>query len=271
MSDDQSSYLRQLLVTAELREPALRSAIAALELPTGSSGLDVGCGAGLQCVLLAEAVGPNGHVTGVDVSEEFLDHGRDLLDRAGLSQRVSLREGSAADLPFEDDAFDWAWSVDCVGYGAWEPLPLLREMARVVRPGGTVASLGWSSEQLLPGHPELEARLKGTAIGLAPFRRELGPERHFPRTLGWLRALGLTDLRALTFAGGAHAPLSTNDRLALEALLDMRWPGAEDELSADDLAEFERLLCRESPDFVLDHPDYYAFFTYSMFSGRVPD
>jgi demethylmenaquinone methyltransferase/2-methoxy-6-polyprenyl-1,4-benzoquinol methylase len=54
------------------------------------------------------------------------------------------------------------------------------------------------------------------------------------------------------------------------ALLEMRWPGVQSEVSQEDWAEFQRLCQPESPDFILDLPDYYAFFTYSMFQGKVP-
>jgi demethylmenaquinone methyltransferase/2-methoxy-6-polyprenyl-1,4-benzoquinol methylase len=49
----------------------------------------------------------------------------------------------------------------------------------------------------------------------------------------------------------------------------MRWPDVASELSADDLKEFQRLCMSDSPDSILNSPDYYAFFTYTMFSGRV--
>lgn len=267
----ESEYLRNLLVSAKLREPALCDAIRALDLPLGSRGLDVGCGAGLQCLLLAEAVGPDGHVTGVDPGVEFLQYGRGLVGDAGLSERIALEEGRAEQLPFDDDAFDWAWSVDCVVYGPWDPLPPLHEMMRVVRPGGTVAVLAWSSEKLLPGYPVLEARLQATKPGLAPFSRDMPPERHFPRALGVLREAGLTELRAHTFAGSAHAPLSDDTRTALLSLFEMRWPGVESELDPEELAELDRLRRPGSPDFILDHPDYSALFTYSMFVGKVPE
>ncbi|MEJ2303365.1 MAG: hypothetical protein P8Y14_17710 [Anaerolineales bacterium] len=84
-------------------------------------------------------------------------------------------------------AFDWAWSVDCVGYAPIEPLPLVKELARVVKPGGRVAILAWSSEKLLPGYPVLEAHLNATSSGIAPFVRGKKPELHFTRALGWLR------------------------------------------------------------------------------------
>ena len=156
-----------------------------------------------------------------------------------------------------------------MGYGPWEPLPLLRELARVVKPGGTVAILAWSSQQLLPGYPLLEARLDATSSGIAPFVRGKRPELHFLRALGWFRELGLEELKAETFAGSAHAPLSDDLRCALIALFQMRWPGVESELSQEDWAEYQRLCQPESPYFILNLPDYYAFFTYSMFHGKV--
>jgi len=54
----------------------------------------------------------------------------------------------------------------------------------------------------------------------------------------------------------------------LIALFEMRWPGVESELTQEDWAEYQRLCLPESPDFILNHPDYYAFFTYSMFRGK---
>jgi demethylmenaquinone methyltransferase/2-methoxy-6-polyprenyl-1,4-benzoquinol methylase len=166
---DTEAYIRSALEFNRLREPTLRKMVGALQLPEGSRGLDVGCAIGLQCLLLAEEVGFTGHVTGLDVSVEMLDRGREIVKKAGLSERVSFREGDVASLPFDNDTFDWVWSSDCVGYGSWEPLPLLKELARVVKPGGIVAIAAWSSENLLPGYPQLEARLGATSGGIAPF------------------------------------------------------------------------------------------------------
>ena len=129
----------QLLVTANLREPIIRSAIETLRSPVGSRGLDAGCGVGLHVLLLAEAVGPTGHVTGLDISSELLSHAERLTRKAGMDRRSAFRHGDVRALPFDSAAFDWAWSVDCVGYGPMEPLPLVRELARVVKPGGSSA------------------------------------------------------------------------------------------------------------------------------------
>lgn len=247
----------------------LRSAIQALQLPAGSQGLDAGCGIGLQALLLAEAVGPTGHVTGLDLSPEFLLHAEEMVQRAGLSEHISFREGDVRQLPFDDDAFDWAWSVDLVGYAPMAPLPLVKELARVVKPGGIVAIMAWSSERLLPGYPLLEARLAATSAGIAPFVRGKRPATHYFRALGWFRDAGLEACTAHTFVGDAHGPLAPDTRQALASLFAMRWPGVESELSPGDRAEYQRLCLPESPDYILDHPDYYAFFTYSMFRGEV--
>jgi len=245
-----------LRVSNPLREPVLRSAIQALQLPLGSRGLDAGCGIGLPALLLAEAVGPAGHVTGLDLSPEFLVHAEEIVENAGLSEQISFREGDVNRLPFDDDTFDWAWSVDCVGYAPLEPLPLVKELARVVKPGGSVVILAWSSEKLLPGYPLLEARLNATSAGLAPFTRGKRPELHFLRALGWFHDAGLEEPAARTFAGDACAPLTDELCSGLTALFEMRWPGAEAELAQENRAEYRRLCLPESPDFILNSLPY---------------
>ena len=267
---DAAAYIRALEVSNPLMEPLARPAIEALHLPLGSRGLDAGCGIGLQALLLAAAVGPSGHVTGLDIAPRLLHHAEGIVKDAGLSGRISFREGDVRSLPFDDGSFDWAWSSCCIGYASFlDPVSSLRELARVVMPGGTVAILVWSSENLLPGYPRLEAHLRSTTPGIAPFEEAKGPGSHFLRALGWFRELGLQAPAARTFVGDAYTPLTDDIRNALAALLEMRWPGAESELTAADLAEYRRLCLPESPDFIVDNPDYYAFFTGSLFHGQV--
>ena len=267
---DADTYIQRLKVSNSLRESTLLEMVKALHLPAGSGGLDAGCGVGLQCLQLADEVGPAGHVTGLDISSEMLDYGREMVKKAGLSERISFREGDIASLPFNDSTFDWVWSVDCVGYGPWDTIKLLRELVRVLKPGGIVSIAAWSSEKLLPGYPRLEARLGATAAGMAPFVQGKNPSLHFYRGLGWFRELGLKNIRAQAFVGSVHAPLGDDVRQALKELIEMRWPGVDSELSPEDLAEFQRLCLPDSPDYILNLPDYYAFFTYTMFWGTKP-
>ena len=123
--------------------------------------------------------------------------------------------------------------------------------------------------QLLSGYPVLEAHLNATYSGIAPFVEGVGTELHFSRMMGWFRRAGMGAVTVRTFAGDVSAPLSGEIRDALIALIGMRWGDVEAELSEEDWAEYQRLCLAESPEFILDLPDYYAFYTYSMFRGRV--
>ena len=263
------TYIKQLAESNPLREPTLRSAIQALELPPGSRGLDAGCGIGFQALWLAEAVGPAGHVTGLDISGEFLLHAKEVVKKSGLSEQISLKEGDVNKLPFDDDTFDWVWSSDCVGYPTGDLLPLLKEIARVAKPGSTVAILAWSSQQLLPGHPLLEARLNATCSALIPCVKGKKPESNFLRALGWFCHAGYEEPTVQTFVGDVHAPLSEDIRTALVSLFQMLWGEPQPGVSQEDRAGYQRLCQPDSPDFILNFSDYYAFFTYSMFSGKV--
>ncbi len=266
---DSDNYMHRLRVTDPMRGPLLRAAVATLHLPRGSRGLDAGCGIGLQVPLLADAVGPDGHITGLDLSPEFLLEAEQVAAQAGLSGRVAFRQGDINNLPFEDHIFDWLWSASCAGYPAEEPVPLLQELARVVKPGGTVAILVYSSQILLPGYPLLEARLNATAAGIAPFTEHMRPESHWLCAVGWFRDAGLQEVKARTFVAEFQAPLTPEIREALISLLEMRWEGARSDVSKEDWAVYQRLSEPESSDLLLDRPDYYAFFTETLFQGKV--
>ena len=257
-------------LSTPLRDPAIRQAIRMLDLPEGSDGLDAGCGIGSHTLLLAEAVGPGGHVTGLDLFAEFVTHAQAQAKKSGLSDRVSFRQGNVNALPFDDESFDWAWSVDCVGQvSIGQPSDGLRELARVIRPGGLVAILGYSSQMLLPGYPLLEARLNASASATTALAEGKEPEAHFTRALGWFHAAGFAEPTARTVVGTVHAPLDEGVHRALISLFGMLWGEMQSGMEDADRKEYLRLTEPESPDFILNETDYYAFFTYSMFEGRV--
>ena len=267
---DTDIYIQRLLDANPLREPVLRSAIQALRLPAGSHGLDLGCGIGLQALLLAEAVGPEGHVTGMDILPEFFSFGENLVARAGYSKRITFRQGDMNHLPFAKDSFDWVWSADCAGYPAGELFPLLEELKRVVKPGGSIALLAWTSQQVLPGYSLLEARLNAACSAYIPFLKEMEPQTHFLRALSGFQNSGLTEVKAQTFTGEVQSPLSPGERTALASLFEMLWEQPPAESAQEDWQESQRLCKPGSADFILDIPDYYAFFTITMFHGKIP-
>ena len=98
--------------------------------------LDVGCGGGRTVAKLA-AIAPQGKVYGVDYSAESVAMARKVNRRAIETGRVEIREGSVSQLPFSDGMFDVVTAVETHFW--WPDLPNdMREVFRVVKPGGTV-------------------------------------------------------------------------------------------------------------------------------------
>jgi SAM-dependent methyltransferase len=100
----------------------------------GQVVLDVACGTGVVARAAADRVGATGRVVGLDLNEAMLTVARRL--RPGLE----WRQGPAEALPFDDEAFDAALSQMALMFFS-DRSAAIREMARVVRPGGTVAVL----------------------------------------------------------------------------------------------------------------------------------
>ncbi len=268
--EESERYIQRLLVTKPLMKPVYQEAIRILHLPQGSCGIDAGCGIGLQTPLLASGVGAEGHVIGLDVSPELIAKAEEIIDKAGLSEQISFQVGDIHHLPFDDNTYDWLWSANCAGYPSRNPLPLISELSRVVKPGGKVAILIYASQLLLPGYPILETRLSATSAGVAPFTTEMKPETHHLRVLGWFQEAGLDRCAVQTLVHGFHAPLKKEEREAVEALIEMRWEAVELELSSEDRVLFQRLTQPDSRDYILNIPDYYGFVVFSLFEGRVP-
>jgi len=79
------------------------------------------------------------------------------------------------------------------------------------------------------------------------------------------------DTRAETFVRTVSAPQDPSLRDALTELFAMRWGTAEADVSPEDWHKYLRLCQAGSHDFILNCPAYSAFFTYSVFSGMVPE
>jgi len=245
-----------------LREDIIREAIDHLDLPKGSKGIDVGCGTGFPTRLLADAIGKEGHITGIDISSEFLEY----AEKISQDYNITYTCGDMYNLPFDDDLLDWGWSMDCVGFNLSNTQKQIDELVRVIRPGGTIALAVWSNQLLLPGHPHLEATLNTTPQGIAPFTKGSDPTTHFHRMIGRFQRMGLKDPKTETFIDNVQAPLGKGVRDALLDLFEMRWSASE--LPEDLQEEYLRLIRPDSPDFILDLPDYHAFFTYSLYHAK---
>ena len=101
--------------------------------------VDVASGTAAVAIELARAA-PERTVAGIDQSPEMLAAGRARVERAGLAGRIDLQEGRAEALPFGDAEFDALTFTYLLRY-VDDPAATMRELARVVRPGGAVAML----------------------------------------------------------------------------------------------------------------------------------
>ncbi|MFC5531747.1 demethylmenaquinone methyltransferase [Cohnella yongneupensis] len=119
-----------------------------MNVQPGQTSLDLCCGTCDWTISLAEASG-TGKTVGLDFSRNMLDIGQAKVDKHGLSDRITLVQGNAMALPFEDNSFDFV----TIGFGL-RNVPdyeqVLREMQRVVKPGGKVVCLELSKPTWQP-------------------------------------------------------------------------------------------------------------------------
>ena len=98
--------------------------------------LDLGSGAGTDSLVAAQMVGPEGHVTGIDMTPEMLARARAAAEELG-AENVEFVESEAEQLPFADESFDVV-----ISNGVVDLIPdkdaVFRELFRVLRPGGRI-------------------------------------------------------------------------------------------------------------------------------------
>jgi demethylmenaquinone methyltransferase / 2-methoxy-6-polyprenyl-1,4-benzoquinol methylase len=124
------------------QDPRWRSfLVSRIEAGPGDTVLDAASGTAAVAIELARRHGCK--VVGVDQSPEMLDAGRARVAAAGLAERIELREGRAEELPFDDAAFAGLTFTYLLRY-VDDPAATMRELARVVKPGGRIAMLEFS-------------------------------------------------------------------------------------------------------------------------------
>lgn len=155
--------------------------LAFAEVRAGETVLDIGSGAGIDCLLAAERVGPQGRVIGVDMTPSMIEKATRNAQAAGLSN-VEFRLGDAESLPVEDESVDWIVS-NCVINLAPDKRRVFREAFRALAPGGRLSVSDIVAD--LPGWlrpPSLYASCLSGAL----------PEKDY---LGAVAAAGFTEIQ----------------------------------------------------------------------------
>jgi ubiquinone/menaquinone biosynthesis C-methylase UbiE len=135
-----------------------RRTVQRLALARGANVLDVGCGTGASALPVAVAVGPNGFVIGVDLSSRLLDRARAKATARGLTN-VEFRLADMTALGYPDSRFDAVVSIFSIFFVP-DMEGLVRELWRMVRPGGKLAVTTWGPRIFEPTYSRWQAAIK---------------------------------------------------------------------------------------------------------------
>jgi len=152
-----TKYLR---MAAKLLEGVKKRSYELMVIRPGQSLLDVGCGPGIDTVALAQLVGENGHVFGVDHDETMVKAADQYAAQSGVESRVLHKRADAYALPFEDNTFDSCRSERLFQH-LQKPGQVLDEMIRVTKNGGWVVVLDtdWGAISMDTPEVDIERRL----------------------------------------------------------------------------------------------------------------
>jgi ubiquinone/menaquinone biosynthesis C-methylase UbiE len=160
---------------------------ARVPLASAQRLLALGCGTGVEVRALKRLLGPEAVIVGIDHSPVLIDTAQRLTAEEGLSDNVSYHAGDAHGLPCADGEFDLVTLHTLISH-VEDPVQVLREARRVVRPGGTVAVFDGDYASLTFGYPDhalavvIEEKLRQVLVANPRVMRDM------PRIL---RAVGL--------------------------------------------------------------------------------
>jgi arsenite methyltransferase len=118
-------------------------------LRPGETALDVGSGGGIDTILAARQVGPEGKAVGLDTLEEMCERGRRHAAEAGVESWTEFLRGEMEDIPLPDESVDVVLSNGVLNLSARKSRALA-EIIRVLRPGGRICMADLTVESDLP-------------------------------------------------------------------------------------------------------------------------
>ena len=158
ISDNSPASIYETQLVQAIFEPLGRILIEHARPQPGEHVLDAACGTGIVARLVAPIIGPSGRTVG-------LDYDPIMIEMAGrVAPEIEWRQGNLQELPFPDRSYDLVICQQGLQYLP-EPIAGLRQIYRVLRPGGRMVLATWSDLAKSPGHVLLFQALEAT-IGL---------------------------------------------------------------------------------------------------------
>lgn len=254
--------------------PEYAQMLRSVGLKAGWHVLDAGCGSGSYLPLIAEMVGPTGHITALDLAPENIATVEQRLKTWHLSCPVSAETGVVHPLPYPDQHFDAIWSANVTQYYDDAELPrVLAEFRRVVRPGGLVAikDVDMQLMRVYPASPFLFNHLSEVSIrGDSATAQSQGSLR--ARELRrWLEHAEFEQVWQITTLIERWAPLRAVERqLYVDWLAYLALLAEERGVPEADLATWRSLHDPTVPGHLVDHPDFYVCEGQVVAVGQVP-
>ena len=160
---------------------------ALADLKEGEVAMDLGSGGGVDVFLAANKVGPNGHVIGVDMTEDMVNKANEIAKKNGY-KNVEFRLGEIENLPVEGNSVDVIIS-NCVINLSPDKLKTYQEAYRVLKPGGRILISDLVTEGELPEEIKKNFDAWAECIGGALEKREY---------LGTIRKAGFRDVSIIS-------------------------------------------------------------------------
>lgn len=241
-------------------QPEYEAMLKSVGLQAGWRVLDAGCGSGCFLPLMSQLLGPSGQIDALDLAPENVTHVETQQRQNVFACPVTARVGSVVNLPYTDDTFDTLWCAAITQYLNDDDLnSMLREFRRVLKPGGLLAlkDASMMCTQLQPLDPLFLPRFRQAEVnaGNAYIVQNLR-NAELPT---WARRAGFQIIRANTVMVERWQPLHTVEKEYLAELFGYGelLATANEYLSDADKAVWAKLADVDSPDHILNHPDFY--------------
>jgi len=248
-------YDHQLSGFHRVYERELLAIVNELPLKADMRVLDLACGDGFYTRRIADRLGADGFITGVDISPAYLSEAKRAVGEGGCA-KVDFVEASFDRLPFPDGTFDLVWCAQSL-YTLSDPVVAIQHVARVLRPGGIVAVLENDTlhQVFLPWPVRLELPLRAAELRSLQEGSGNASKYYVGRRLpAILAAAELEPLRMTTHAFDRQAPLSDAEQELLQRYLEEVSERVAPYLEPSLLEELRQLVSPESPQHLLGLP-----------------
>jgi len=256
---------------------AVSDAVASHGLAVGARVLDVGTGGGVALPALANAVGPDGRVVGIDIEASSVALAR---RRVGDYPTISLEARDVGSVigTTAPGSVDAIWAGDVLWRNYFDnPADLVRRLVGLLAPGGILAVFtgNWYSSRFLYGHPELERRVLAASARRWAVAHD-GDATHHEHAPAWLEAAGLREVRMQIYpmVGTATGSNWVEWQRYLQVgvwpdyLAAVRAHAPDVGMEAADAGRLEALITPGTPRYLPAQPGYVAFQPAMLVAGR---